>query len=102
MLVINLKEGEKAFIGNQVAAQIISIGRKNVELGFDAPVHIKIYREKVQQKIARTNPANANLQILSGELMDALSRLEELAKKLGTTAEKLLMEMIHRFGESEA
>jgi len=97
VLVINLKEGEKAFIANQEAAQIIRIGRGNVRLGFDAPGYVRIHRQRVFEAISAENAAEAKSQIPSLEMLTALDRLEELAGKIGMNAAQLLADMIRRF-----
>jgi carbon storage regulator len=48
-----LKEG--IAIGDQIRVTVLSIKGNQVQLGIDAPAHIKVYRDEIYAKIAAEN-----------------------------------------------
>jgi carbon storage regulator len=46
MLVLTRKFGERVYIGDDIVITVVEIDRGRVRLGFEAPPHVKIYREE--------------------------------------------------------
>ena len=47
MLVLTRKLGEKVHIGDDIVVTVTFIDAGRVRLGFEAPQHVKIYREEL-------------------------------------------------------
>jgi carbon storage regulator len=97
VLVLNRREAEKVIIANEIAIQVIRIGRDSVKLGIDAPSHIKVYRDEIRDNIAKDRPAEVKPQIPSRDILEAVSRVGELAKQLGVPTSQFLDELIQKF-----
>lgn len=53
MLVLTGKTGDNILIGNaadEVTVTVLEVNGNQVRLGFDAPMHISIDREKIRQR----------------------------------------------------
>jgi len=47
MLVLSRKEGEVVHIGPDIVLTVVRLGRGRVQLGIDAPPHVRIRREEI-------------------------------------------------------
>lgn len=53
MLMLRRKPGEQVIVNNgQMRVKVISVNNNEVVLGFNAPTHIAINREEVEQQIS--------------------------------------------------
>ena len=50
MLVLTRKEGQRVFIGDDIAVSIEFVSGKSVRIGFEAPDSVSIDREEVREK----------------------------------------------------
>jgi len=76
MLVLTRKVDEAIRIGNDIVITIISIDKKNVRIGIDAPEDVMILREELVQAVAKENiKASGKTEI------EMLSSLKEKLKK---------------------
>lgn len=48
MLVLSRKPQERILIGDDIVVTVVRIGAENVRLGFDAPEHVNIRREELE------------------------------------------------------
>lgn len=55
MLILTRKIGESVYIGDDVKVTIIEFKGNQARLGFDAPKHVRIYREEIRQQILEEN-----------------------------------------------
>ena len=97
MLVLNRKEDERVIIANEIAVQVIRIGRDTVKLGIEAPSHIKVHRDEIRGNIARESPRDVQPQIPPKDVLDAIGRVGDLAQKLGMPTTEFLDDLIRRF-----
>jgi carbon storage regulator len=52
MLILTRTKGERIFInGKEIIITIIDSGKYQVRIGIDAPEHMSIYREEIQDRI---------------------------------------------------
>jgi len=97
VLVLNRKEDERVIIANEIAVQVIRIGRDTVKLGIEAPSHIKVHRDEIRGNIARESPKDVQPQIPPRDVLEAVGRVGELAQKLGVPTREFLDDLIRRF-----
>ena len=62
MLVVSRKKHEQIIIGGEIEITIVEIRGDHVRLGFNAPEHIPIYREEIQQRIDKEKAEQADKQ----------------------------------------
>ena len=55
MLVLTRRLKEGIAIGDQIKVTVLSIKGNQVQLGIDAPAHVKVYRDEIYAKIAAEN-----------------------------------------------
>jgi len=55
MLVLTRKVDDAIRIGNDIVITIISIDKKNVRIGIDAPEDVMILREELARAVAKEN-----------------------------------------------
>jgi carbon storage regulator len=55
MLVLTRKLKEGITIGDEVKITVLSIKGNQVQLGIEAPSHVKVYREEIYAKIVAEN-----------------------------------------------
>ncbi|HOJ87403.1 MAG TPA: carbon storage regulator CsrA [Pseudothermotoga sp.] len=63
MLVISRKVGESFMIGDEIEVRILKIEGTEVKIGIGAPLHVKIYRSEIYQKIVQENKAAAEVNV---------------------------------------
>lgn len=51
MLVLSRRAGETIVIGDDIKVTVLNIKGKQIGLGFDAPTHVAVHREEIQQKL---------------------------------------------------
>ncbi len=51
MLVLSRKPGERILIGNDIVVTVVRLGPNTVRLGIEAPAHMAVHREEIQQRI---------------------------------------------------
>lgn len=68
LLVISRKIGESFMIGDDVEVKILKMEGTEVKIGINAPLHVKIYRSEIYQRIIQENKiaAQANIESLKG------------------------------------
>lgn len=68
LLVISRKIGESFMIGDEIEVRILKIEGAEVKIGINAPLHVKIYRSEIYDKIVQENKiaAQVNVQNLKG------------------------------------
>lgn len=64
MLVLERREGQKIYIGNQITIHVHRCNKGSVRIGIDAPEDIEVWRDEVfdsvlEQKIKKLNDENA-------------------------------------------
>ena len=55
MLVLDRRIQEGLWIDGQIYVKVLSVGRKRVKLGIEAPTGMKIVREELASEMARSN-----------------------------------------------
>jgi carbon storage regulator len=50
MLILNLKENEKIFIGEKITVMVVEIRGNQIRLGIEAPDDVLVLREKLAGK----------------------------------------------------
>jgi len=76
MLVLTRKVDEAIRIGNDIVITVISIDKKNVRIGIDAPEDVMILREELVRAVAEENiKASKQTEI------EVLNSLKEKLKK---------------------
>lgn len=58
MLILTRKPNESVIIDNQVILKILEVRGNQVRIGVEAPSHISIHREEVQQRIIEHEEGN--------------------------------------------
>ncbi|MDZ4782484.1 MAG: carbon storage regulator [Planctomycetia bacterium] len=53
MLVLSRKPGEKVFIGNDVSLVVLKVRGDRVQLGIEAPGHVRIVRQEICDRLAK-------------------------------------------------
>ena len=53
MLILSRKSNEKIVIGEDISIEVLSMSKRYVRLGIEAPTNIKIYRSEAYQKFCR-------------------------------------------------
>lgn len=53
MLILNRKEGEAIFVGDNVKVVILGARGNSVRLGIEAPKEVPVHREEVYEEIQR-------------------------------------------------
>lgn len=68
LLVISRKIGESFMIGDDVEVKILKMEGTEVKIGISAPLHVKIYRSEIYQRIVQENKiaAQTNIESLRG------------------------------------
>lgn len=51
MLVLSRRERESIIIGDDIVITVVEVRGNTVRLAFDAPRHVVIHREEIQQRI---------------------------------------------------
>jgi carbon storage regulator len=59
MLVLSRKIGQSIVIGDQIVITIVRLGRGSVQIGVEAPPHVRILRQEVIERM-QENPAADN------------------------------------------
>jgi carbon storage regulator len=54
MLVLSRKLGEKITIGDGIVVSIVKISGNRVQIGVEAPAHIRIQREELEDNFERS------------------------------------------------
>lgn len=72
MLALSRRVGESIIIDNNIVVTVIGVSGEQVKLGIQAPNHIKIYREEIQQQIRQENQAATNVNDKSAEALKNL------------------------------
>ncbi len=75
MLVISRKREESLVIGDNIEVKIVKIEENSVKIAIDAPRDLKILRKELIQDIKAQNKKS-----ISGNMMDAISKIESLNK----------------------
>ncbi len=75
MLVISRKREESLVIGDNIEIKIVKIEENSVKIAIDAPRDLKILRKELIQDIKAQNKKS-----ISGNMMDAISKIESLNK----------------------
>jgi carbon storage regulator len=52
MLVLNRKQGERVFIGENIEVTVLEVQGNRVKLGFQSPIEVPIHREEVFKKLS--------------------------------------------------
>ncbi len=60
MLVLDRKVQEGFWIEHRIFVKVLSIGKRRVKLGIEAPSELEILREELQSPPARALPSRAN------------------------------------------
>ena len=77
MLVLTRKVDDAIRIGNDIVITVLSIDKKNVRIGIDAPEDVMILREELVRAVAKENiKASGKTEI---EILNSLK--EKLKKK---------------------
>jgi len=76
MLVLTRKVDEAIRIGNDIVITVISIDKKNVRIGIDAPEDIMILREELVRAVAQEN-----IKASQKTELEVLNSLKEKLKK---------------------
>lgn len=50
MLVLSRKPNERIWIGDEITVTVVRISPHNVRLGIDAPRHLTVIREELEQR----------------------------------------------------
>ncbi|MDO4764507.1 MAG: carbon storage regulator CsrA [Eubacteriales bacterium] len=72
MLALSRRVGESIIIDNNIVVTVIGVSGEQVKLGIQAPSHIKIYREEIQEQIRQENQAAVNVSDKSTEALKNL------------------------------
>lgn len=72
MLALSRRVGESIIIDNNIVVTVIGVSGEQVKLGIQAPSHIKIYREEIQEQIRQENQAAMNVTDKSAEALKNL------------------------------
>lgn len=72
MLALSRRIGESIIIDNNIVVTVIGVSGEQVKLGIQAPSHIKIYREEIQEQIRQENQAAMNVNDKSAEALKNL------------------------------
>jgi carbon storage regulator CsrA len=51
MLVLSRKVGQSIVIGDQIVLTIVRLGRGSVQIGVEAPPHVRILRQEVMERM---------------------------------------------------
>jgi len=51
MLILTRRTGESLVIGDDVTITVLAIKGNQIRLGIDAPKHVSVHRQEIQQKI---------------------------------------------------
>jgi len=51
MLILSRKKNEKIRIGSDIVVQVLSISDTQVKIGIDAPMYVKILRNKIYEDV---------------------------------------------------
>ncbi len=51
MLVLSRKVGQSIVIGDQIVITIVRLGRGSVQIGVEAPPHVRILRQEVLERM---------------------------------------------------
>jgi carbon storage regulator len=60
MLVLSRKLGEKITIGDGIVVSVMKINGNRVQLGVEAPAHIRIQREELESRLAASGYLSAS------------------------------------------
>lgn len=74
MLALSRRIGESIIIDDNIVVTVIGISGEQVKLGIQAPSHIKIYREEIQEQIRQENAAALNVSDSSAEALKNLMK----------------------------
>ena len=72
MLALSRRIGESIGIDDNIVVTVIGISGEQVQLSIQAPGHIKIYREEIQEQIRQENEAAMNVSDSSAEALKNL------------------------------
>ncbi len=75
MLVISRKREESLVIGDNIEIKIIKIEENSVKIAIEAPRELKILRKELLQDVR-----NQNKKSVSGNMLDIVSKIENLNK----------------------
>lgn len=78
MLVLNRKKGETILIGEQIKVTIADIQGDNIKIGIDAPAHIIILRQEVQEAIMA---ANRQASAVPQDIAASLAAINKIIEK---------------------
>lgn len=56
MLILTRKIGEGIIIGDQIRIKILDIQGKQVRLGIEAPPHLVILRQEIEERLKNEKP----------------------------------------------
>jgi len=51
MLILTRRLNESVFIGEDIAITVLSITGKQVQIGIDAPSHVRVLRQEVKERL---------------------------------------------------
>jgi carbon storage regulator len=68
MLILTRTVGESFSIGDDITIRVLDVARGEARLGIDAPMHVKIDRAEVVERIAARLDLMAKQQARSGRL----------------------------------
>ena len=51
MLILTRRTGESLVIGDDVTITVLAIKGNQIRLGIDAPKHVSVHRQEIQEKI---------------------------------------------------
>ena len=111
MLVITRRQGERIVIGDDVEVTIVAAGRRSVRVGIRAPLGTRVLRGEIHESIAEANrdaaasivpreerePAGGE-RALAG---DTAVEVESLAKVLGKSRQRVVIDERHGCGDDE-
>lgn len=72
MLALSRRIGESIIIDNNIVVTVIGVSGEQVKLGIQAPSHIKIYREEIQEQIRQENQAATSVNDKTAEALKNL------------------------------
>ena len=68
MLPLTRKPKQSIVIGDDITIRVMRVQRNQVQVGIDAPPHIRIHRQEIYEQVLRANQAAADQSALSNVL----------------------------------
>lgn len=63
MLVLSRKLGEKICIGDGIVVSVVKVSGNRVQLGVEAPAHIRIQREELQEQHFELSGSRSSFEV---------------------------------------